>query len=82
VTQSEKFDAHGDFIRRYLPKLANFTAKDIHAPWQVPQERQREAGCVVGRDYPSPIIDHAQARAKTLQRFGIVKPGAQAASAA
>ncbi len=82
VTQSEKFDPHGDFIRRYLPQLANFTAKEIHAPWQVPQERQRDAGCVVGRDYPSPLIDHAQARTKTLQRFGIVKPGAQATSAA
>jgi len=73
VTQSEKFDANGDFIRRYLPQLADFTAKEIHAPWLSSEERQREAGCIVGRDYPNPIVDHARARLKTLARFGILK---------
>ncbi len=73
VTQSEKFDPNGDFIRRYLPQLAKFTAKEIHSPWLVSAERQRDAGCIVGRDYPKPIVDHTAARKKTLERFGKVK---------
>jgi deoxyribodipyrimidine photo-lyase len=73
VMQSEKFDPDGKFIRRYLPQLATFTAKEIHAPWLVPPLRQREAGCVIGTDYPAPIVDHAQARARTLARYAVVK---------
>jgi deoxyribodipyrimidine photo-lyase len=73
VTQSEKFDAEGRFIKRYLPQLANFTAQEIHAPWRVPLARQRAAGCVIGVDYPPPIVDHAQAREKTLARYAAVK---------
>lgn len=42
VAQSEKFDPEGRFIKRYLPQLAGFTAQEIHAPWRVPLERQKE----------------------------------------
>lgn len=73
VTQSEKFDPEGRFIKRYLPQLARFTPHEIHAPWQVPLERQRQAGCVIGVDYPAPIVDHAQARTRTLARYAAVK---------
>ncbi len=73
ITQSLKFDRNGDFIRQYLPRLTNFTAEEIHAPWLVSVKRQREAGCIVGRDYPNPIVDHSKARTKTLNRFGRVK---------
>ena len=75
VTQSEKFDPDGKFIKRYLPQLAQFTPKEIHAPWLVPPQRQEEAGCVIGSDYPAPIVDHAQAREKTLARYAVVKGG-------
>ncbi len=74
VTQSQRFDPDGRFIRRYLPQLAGFTAQEIHAPWQVPPARQKEAGCVVGVDYPAPVVDHARARARTLARFAAIKP--------
>ena len=73
VAQSEKFDPEGKFIRRYLPQLAGLSAKEIHAPWLVPTQRQQEAGCVIGTDYPPPIVDHAAARAKTLARYAVVK---------
>ena len=73
VTQSQKFDAEGTFIRQYLPQLAAFTAKEIHAPWLVSPERQKEAGCIIGRDYPMPIVDHTIARQKTLARFEVVR---------
>ncbi len=73
VTQSEKFDPEGKFIKRYLPQLANYSPKEIHAPWLVPVVRQRAAGCVIGTDYPAPIVDHAQARERTLARYAVVK---------
>jgi deoxyribodipyrimidine photo-lyase len=56
-----------------LPQLEQFTAAEIHAPWNVPLERQREAGCVIGHGYPAPIVDHAVARVRTLARYGKVK---------
>ena len=73
VTQSRKFDAEGRFIKHYLPQLAGFDAREIHAPWLVSPQRQREAGCVIGVDYPAPIVDHAEARAKTLKRYAIAR---------
>jgi deoxyribodipyrimidine photo-lyase len=73
VTQSEKFDPEGAFIRRYLPQLAGFDASEIHAPWLASEARQRAAGCVIGENYPAPIVDHATARKRTLARYAVVK---------
>jgi deoxyribodipyrimidine photo-lyase len=73
MAQSEKFDPEGRFIKRYLPQLANLSAGEIHAPWLLSRERQRQAGCVIGTDYPPPIVDHAEARAKTLERYAVVR---------
>jgi len=70
VTQSEKFDPDGRFIRRYLPELARVPGKLIHAPWRMTAEQQREYGVVMGGDYPAPVVDHATARARTLERYG------------
>jgi len=69
VTQSERFDADGKFIRRYVPELAALDGKEIHAPWLVPPALQQARDVVIGRDYPTPIVDHAQARAAALQLF-------------
>jgi len=73
VSQSEKFDAHGKFIKRYLPALAELDAKSIHAPWLAKPLVLEAAGLELGRDYPLPVVDHATARARTLQRYGMVK---------
>ena len=62
VTQSEKFDPEGRFIRRYVPALGQLSGKAIHAPWL--------AGGVPG--YPAPVVDHAVARQRTLARFQAV----------
>jgi deoxyribodipyrimidine photo-lyase len=75
VAQSEKFDPQGRFIRRYLPQLQNLTAAQIHAPWRMPAAEQSRAGCSIGRDYPLPIVDHAQARLRTLARYAAVRGG-------
>ncbi|MFO1316239.1 MAG: deoxyribodipyrimidine photo-lyase [Burkholderiales bacterium] len=69
VAQSQRFDADGKFIRRYVPELAALPASEIHAPWLVPAVVQQAKGAVVGRDYPLPIVDHAAARAAALALF-------------
>ncbi len=69
VTQSEKFDPEGKFIRRYLPELAHVPDKHLHAPWTLDRARQEACGAVIGRDYPPPIVDHARARAEILALF-------------
>ncbi len=74
LAQSRKFDAEGRFIRRYLPALARLPDAAIHAPWLAPAAELAAAGLVLGRDYPLPIVDHAQARARTLQRYAAVRP--------
>jgi deoxyribodipyrimidine photo-lyase len=73
VTQSEKFDPEGKFIRRYVPELAKVTNKYIHAPWQMSHGEQEALAVVIGRDYPTPIVDHARAREKTLARYAVVR---------
>ena len=73
VTQSEKFDAEGKFIKRYLSELAGLSAKAVHAPWLAKPQELSAAGLVLGQHYPQPIVDHAQARSRTLLRYGVVK---------
>jgi deoxyribodipyrimidine photo-lyase len=76
VTQSKRFDPDGAFIRRWLPQLAGLEGAAIHAPWLAKPAAMERAGLVLGRDYPHPIVDHEQARAKTLARFGVLKTDA------
>jgi deoxyribodipyrimidine photo-lyase len=69
ITQSEKFDANGDFIRKYIPELNACIAKFIHAPWKMSLIQQQACNVVVGKDYPAPLVDHAVAREITLALF-------------
>ena len=76
ISQSEKFDAEAKFIRRYVPALAGLNNKDIHAPWLAKPIALQAAGVEIGKNYPEPIVDHAQARAETLARYAVVKKAA------
>ena len=72
VIQSRKFDHDGKFIRRYLPELAKLPGEVIHAPWLARPHELAEAGVVLGKNYPAPIVVHEEARQETLNRFGVV----------
>ena len=73
VTQSERFDSEGKFIKRYLPQLKGLDAKSVHAPWLSKPSMLKDADLVLGTNYPLPVVDHATARAKTLARYGVVR---------
>jgi cryptochrome len=59
----------GAFIRRFVPELKDMDTKYIFQPWTAPAEVQKKAKCIIGKDYPKPIIDHASARKKNLDMF-------------
>jgi deoxyribodipyrimidine photo-lyase len=73
ITQSEKFDPEGKFIRRYLPQLAALDNKSIHAPWKISSPLLDKINLHLGSDYPLPIVDHDVARKQTLSRYAVVK---------
>lgn len=66
ILQSEKFDADGDYIRRWVPELRSVPASMIHAPWAADQAALKACGVTLGRDYPHPVIDHKLARERAL----------------
>jgi deoxyribodipyrimidine photo-lyase len=73
VSQSEKFDSEGKFIRRYLPVLQQLPAPAVHSPWAASPLELAAAGVALGENYPMPVVNHDQARTRTLQRYAVVK---------
>jgi deoxyribodipyrimidine photo-lyase len=73
VLQGLKFDADGAYVRAYVPELAALPDKFIHAPWEAPAEVLAQAGIALGQDYPRPIIDLPEGRARALAAYEKVK---------
>jgi deoxyribodipyrimidine photo-lyase len=71
--QQARFDSDGTYVRRYVPELARVPQRYLAEPWKMPPEAQAEAGCVVGRDYPAPIVDHGEARRAALARYAAAR---------
>ena len=71
ILQSKKFDPQGNYIRRWVPELANIPQAYIHEPWLMPADIQESSGCRIGRDYPAPIVDRALSRERTLKAYKI-----------
>ena len=65
----ERFDPGNDYVRRYVPELAPVPDTHLREPWRMPADLQREVGCVIGVDYPEPIVDRRQAREDALERY-------------
>jgi deoxyribodipyrimidine photo-lyase len=69
TTQQLNYDPTGAYVRRYVPELANVPEKYLSQPWTMPEPLQLEVGCVIGTDYPAPIVDHKQARLAALEHY-------------
>ncbi len=66
VLQGKKFDPDGTYVRHYVPELAHVPARFIHDPWTMNRQDQEAHRCVIGREYPRPIVDHREQRATTM----------------
>ncbi|HEX3797788.1 MAG TPA: deoxyribodipyrimidine photo-lyase [Verrucomicrobiae bacterium] len=75
ITQGEKFDPQGDYVRRWCPELTRLPGKWLHQPWRAPAKILSQAGVELGRDYPEPIVSHAIAREVALAAFAKIKNG-------
>ncbi|MDH2910405.1 MAG: deoxyribodipyrimidine photo-lyase [Candidatus Eremiobacteraeota bacterium] len=69
VLQGQRFDPEGAFVRAMLPALRSVPTKYVHAPWQMPPLVQRESGCIIGEDYPAPIVDRTETKTRVLAAF-------------
>ncbi|MBA3326880.1 MAG: deoxyribodipyrimidine photo-lyase [Solirubrobacterales bacterium] len=72
VRQQRKFDPDGEYVRRWVPELRDVPVDKLAEPWTMSADEQAAAGCVIGRDYPAPIVDHAQERRRALDRYRAV----------
>jgi deoxyribodipyrimidine photo-lyase len=73
VTQGEKFDPDGEYIRRYIPEISRLPNKFIFCPWEAPSLVLQEAGVVLGETYPKPIVDLKKSRDYALAAFSSLK---------
>lgn len=69
VTQSEKFDPEGEYIRKYCPELAGLNKKMIHQPWKASEAELEEANIILGETYPKPVLDLKQTRNRALEAY-------------
>ena len=69
VSQGEKFDPNGAYVRLWVPELAGLPDKYLHAPWTAPADILQVAGVELGRTYPKPIVDLAEARSRALDAY-------------
>jgi deoxyribodipyrimidine photo-lyase len=72
VSQGQKFDPDGTFVRSWLPELRSVPARHIHAPWLMTRAEQHAASCRIGVDYPAPIVDHGAARDRVMAAYRAV----------
>ncbi len=69
VLQGRRFDPEGKYVRRWVPELAALPDQHLHAPWEAPAPVLADAGVTLGRSYPQPIVNHAEARAAALEAW-------------
>ncbi len=69
ILQGQKFDPKGDYVKKFVPELQNVSKKYIHNPWEMSEESQISCTCVIGKDYPAPIVDLKETRNRALSAF-------------
>jgi deoxyribodipyrimidine photo-lyase len=75
VLQGTRFDPEGHYVKRWVPELKRLPSRYIHGPWQAPSPVLAAAGVRIGKDYPGPIVDHAEARTRALAAFNKISRG-------
>jgi len=70
VSQGEKLDGDGRYVRRWAPEISQLPDAVIHRPWEADPNELQRAGIELGRDYPEPVVDHAVARKQALEAYG------------
>jgi deoxyribodipyrimidine photo-lyase len=75
VTQGQKFDPEGAYVRRWVPEIAALPDRYLHAPWTAPASVLAHAGVTLGTSYPEPLVDHKTARKRALDAFETIKGG-------
>ncbi len=73
MTQGEKFDCDGEYIRHYIHELKDLPQKYLNKPWEAPKETLEKAGVILGETYPEPMVDHMAARERALAAFQSLK---------
>ena len=69
VAFGKKTDKTGEYIRKWLPILAKFPTEYIYEPWKAPMSVQKGVGCIIGEDYPKPIVDHDSIHKVNIQKM-------------
>lgn len=69
MTQQQRFDPDGRYVRRWCPELRTVPDDKLARPWTMSADEQERTGCRIGRDYPAPIVDHAEARRRAIARY-------------
>ena len=67
--QQGRFDPAGEYVRRWVPELAEVPGDRLAEPWRMDERQQRDAGCTIGENYPEPIVDHAEERQVAQERY-------------
>jgi deoxyribodipyrimidine photo-lyase len=70
VRQQQRFDPGGEYVRRWVPELRDLPDEHLPTPWEAPEDVQEAAGCVIGDDYPEPLVDLRDSREEAISRFG------------
>jgi deoxyribodipyrimidine photo-lyase len=73
ILQGEKFDKDGLYTKKWVPELKNMPSEFLYKPWELEIKYQEEINIIIGKNYPSPIVDHAKARNAALEAFQSLK---------
>ena len=73
ITQGQKFDKHGTYIKKWVPELKDMPDKYLSNPWEAPEDVLENANVKLGKDYPKPIVNLKASRERALAAFKTLK---------